>query len=182
MDLDAAMRKYSRLVQYVAHRLHRDVPSIEADDLIQDGMLFLVEIWKRSTVKPKLKVALFKRDLLNHLRNKIRDELACRQPADAVVATIDMDMLLARADCSVLSWIYAREFELEVYRLFHGIDQRILDYLIGRDSVLMEPVGRKNRASGEWLSRLSSQLGITRNHLSQKISNIRKTIRETLAA
>jgi hypothetical protein len=145
-------------------------------------MLFLVEIWKRPTIKSELKAKLFKRDLANHLRNKIRDELSCRQPTDAVVATIDMDMLLARADCSVLSWIYAREFDREVYRLFKGMDRMILDCMVGRSFVRMGPVGTRKRASGEWLSRLSRQLGITRNHLSQKISCIRKMIRETLAA
>jgi hypothetical protein len=188
MDVDNALRRYGRLVTYTARRCQRVVPSIDVDDVNQTGMLFLIEIWSRAGMTDEQKSKLFRRDLSNHLHNYIRDELRSRNPISTSVTTIDLDALIARADCSVLSAVYEREFKREIYRLFSGVDRVILDCLIGSRRVKMGVVSDRDSGGGgnpayvQWLSDLSTNLGIERAELGRKIWNIRRIIRETLAA
>lgn len=179
MSLEGALKRYGRMVAHVAHRLSRVVPSMDADDIYQEGLMFLVDLWGRPSLCEVDRIRIFKRDVFNHMRNRVRHELVSRNPG---TITIDLDTLFAREDCSVLSFIYAREFEREAYRLVTGIDRIILDCMIGNRVVRMDNVCSSDRASGEWLLRLSEDLGITKNSLSQRISQIRRVIRETLVA
>lgn len=189
MDLESALRKYGRLVTYVAQRCQRAVPSIDVEDISQTGLLFLVDIWNRTGLTAKQKSKLFLRDLSNHLHKYIRKELNSRNPAGSPVTVIDLDILIARADCSVIAAVYEREFRREIYRLFSGVDRVILDCLIGDRRVKMSVVGdNKGQAGGgnpayvQWLSDLATNLGISKVDLGRKIWNIRRIIRETLAA
>lgn len=153
---------------------------MEVDDLSQEGLLLLVNVWQRSSLTSREKEELFLRDLLNHLRNRARESI---RHSDPTIASIDLDALLDKADCSVLASVYARAFKRETLRLFSGIDRTILEHMIGEQQVRIDQVkGRYVHASGQWLQSLSERLGLTRGYLSQKISLIRRRIRETLAA
>lgn len=178
MDLDSAFAKYDKLIAHCARRYASAVPWMDVSDLYQDGVLLLVRIW-RSNADPKQKAALFRRDLVNHLHNTIRNERS-RRPHSWV--TVDLDVLVGAADCSVLSAVYAREFKRELYRLFSGVDRELLQFLIGQKSLKMDHVQSSDRAAGEWLDKLSQRFGLTKSYLSQKISIIRRTIRQALAA
>lgn len=180
MTLDEAHNKYNRMVYYAAIRLRGLAPSMDVEDLSQEGLMLLVNIWQRSELSSDEKESLFRRDLISHLRNKARGEVRSRVSS---VTTIDLDSLFAQVDCSVLPEIYANEYKKHAYSLFSGVDRVILDSLIGDRIVRIESVkGRYCHAAGQWLQKLSSDLGITRSHLSQRISNIRRRLRDTLAA
>lgn len=38
MSLEGALKRYGRMVAHVAHRLSRVVPSMDADDIYQEGL------------------------------------------------------------------------------------------------------------------------------------------------
>ncbi len=147
---DALFLRYKRLIGYAAHLYARRSPSIDADDMFQDGCLMLLEYFRDRTDTTDDRVHnTFKKSLFLWMqRTAMRRIKQARPTGRAMIRlgyqvdemgndrydhepnVIHVDEMLATVDTCVLTKLYAKEFVAELRRVLGGTDRMIFELIV----------------------------------------------------